>query len=358
MRSTRTKYFGVAAAVGVMAPLVLVALGTQQASAHGAMQEPISRSYACYLEGPENPTSQVCRAVVDVGGPQPLYDWMEVNIADAAGRHREIIPDGELCSAGREKYAGLDLARDDWPATELSSGADYTFRYHATAPHAGGFEFYITKDAYDQAQPLGWDDLEAEPFLTVDSPEVVDGYYTMPGTLPEKSGRHLIYAIWQRTDSPEAFYSCSDVEFDSSGDGTGGSSSGAGSGSDGSGSGDTGAGSGDSTDADRDHGTCNRDDVRGWLWQWLRGGEGAPGTGEQPTAAGEETPAVSSMSDVSGGGDHDVITDDTEFASTGVSSTQSALLLLTALLSSAATMILVRPRRLSSHRRRPGAHRA
>merc|ERR1712062_750838 len=30
-----------------------------------------------------------------------------------------------------------------------------------------------------------------------------------------KSGKHVIYAVWQRNDSPEAFYSCSDVVFGS-----------------------------------------------------------------------------------------------------------------------------------------------
>ncbi|MGW4801835.1 lytic polysaccharide monooxygenase, partial [Nonomuraea sp. NPDC004297] len=40
---------------------------------------------------------------------------------------------------------------------------------------------------------------------------VVD--YTMTAKLPSRQGRHLIYAIWQRSDSPEAFYSCSDVVF-------------------------------------------------------------------------------------------------------------------------------------------------
>ncbi|WP_328796398.1 lytic polysaccharide monooxygenase [Halosaccharopolyspora lacisalsi] len=28
-----------------------------------------------------------------------------------------------------------------------------------------------------------------------------------------KSGRHIIYSVWQRSDSPEAFYNCSDVLF-------------------------------------------------------------------------------------------------------------------------------------------------
>ena len=39
------------------------------------------------------------------------------------------------------------------------------------------------------------------------------GYYEFSGTLPNKSGRHLLYKVWQRNDSPEAFYSCSDVVF-------------------------------------------------------------------------------------------------------------------------------------------------
>ena len=39
------------------------------------------------------------------------------NIGTAAGRHKQLIPDGKLCSAGRDKYRGLDLARGDWPAS-------------------------------------------------------------------------------------------------------------------------------------------------------------------------------------------------------------------------------------------------
>ncbi len=46
------------------------------------------------------------------------------------------------------------------------------------------------------------------------NPALVNGSYVINATLPSgKSGRHLIYSIWQRSDSPEAFYSCSDVTF-------------------------------------------------------------------------------------------------------------------------------------------------
>jgi chitin-binding protein len=201
-------------ATTLAAPTLLVlAVAPGTASAHGTMSNPPSRTMVCYSEGPESPKSAACKQAVVMGGTQPLYDWNEVNIADAAGRHRQIIPDGKLCSAGRDKYRGFDQARADWPATTMTSGASHTFKYRATAPHKGGFELYITKDGYDPAKPLTWSDLEAKPFLTVQNPAVADGFYTMTGKLPAKRGRHLIYAIWQRSDSPEAFYSCSDVVF-------------------------------------------------------------------------------------------------------------------------------------------------
>ncbi|MEV0619047.1 lytic polysaccharide monooxygenase [Nonomuraea sp. NPDC050404] len=201
-------------ATTLAAPTLLVlAVAPGAAYAHGTMSNPPSRLMVCYSEGPESPKTAACKQAVAIGGTQPLYDWNEVNIADAAGRHREIIPDGKLCSAGRDKYRGFDQARADWPATTMSSGAAHTFKYRATAPHKGSFELYITKDGYDPAKPLKWSDLETKPFHTVTNPTVADGYYTMAAKLPSRQGRHLIYAVWQRSDSPEAFYSCSDVVF-------------------------------------------------------------------------------------------------------------------------------------------------
>ncbi|WP_030041403.1 lytic polysaccharide monooxygenase, partial [Streptomyces resistomycificus] len=136
------------------------------------------------------------------------------------GRHQALIPDGELCSAGNDAFKGLDLARADWPATGVSSGS-YTFKYRVTAPHRGTFKVYVTKAGYDPAQPLAWDDLDlAAPVATATDPVASGGFYAFSGTLPQRSGRHLLYAVWQRSDSPEAFYSCSDVTF---GGGSGGS---------------------------------------------------------------------------------------------------------------------------------------
>ncbi|WP_225804977.1 lytic polysaccharide monooxygenase [Streptomyces sp. NK15101] len=192
--------------------LVLSGLAAGPASAHGSMSDPVSRVSACYAEGPEAPRSAACRAAVAASGAQAFYDWNAVNIAAAAGQHRRLIPDGRLCSAGNDKYRGLDLARADWPASSMKPGP-HTFRYRGTAPHRGSFALYVTKDGYDPTKPLKWSDLEETPFATVTDPGMENGDYVFRGTVPKKSGRHLIYSIWQRSDSPEAFYTCSDVVF-------------------------------------------------------------------------------------------------------------------------------------------------
>jgi chitin-binding protein len=199
-----------AAAVTAIAPLVLIGLTTAPASAHGTMGTPVSRVLTCYAENPESPKSEACKAAVAAGGTQAFYDWNGVRIGDANGQHRQRIPDGELCSAGNDEFKGLDLARADWPATQLSSGQQ-NLAFRVTAQHKGTFQLYITDDGYNASQPLTWSDLESEPFATVTDPAVVNGSYVLPVNVPAKSGRRLIYAIWQRSDSPEAFYSCSDV---------------------------------------------------------------------------------------------------------------------------------------------------
>ncbi|MFJ3965975.1 lytic polysaccharide monooxygenase [Streptomyces sp. NPDC090036] len=206
-----------------LAPLALAAYAAAPAVAHGSMTDPVSRVAACYAEGPESPRSAACKAAVAAAGTQAFYDWNGVNIANAAGNHRSLIPNGQLCSAGNDKYRGLDLARADWPASPMSAGA-HTFRYKGTAPHKGSFELYVTKDGYDPSKPLTWSDLEPAPFAKATDPGMQNGDYVFSGTVPSKSGRHLIYSIWQRSDSPEAFYTCSDVVFGK--DNGGGSGSG------------------------------------------------------------------------------------------------------------------------------------
>ncbi|WP_245647098.1 lytic polysaccharide monooxygenase auxiliary activity family 9 protein [Microtetraspora niveoalba] len=216
MRSRRQ--LAVLATLTVAIATVAVALFQGAADAHGALQAPASRTYACYVDGLSGgeikPVNPACRQAVADGGTQPLYDWYGVLRSDGAGRTRGFIPDGQLCSGGFGKYAAYDAPRADWPVTTLKAGSTYNFVYGAWVPHPGGFKLYATKDGYDPTKPLTWADMEEEPFLTVDpEPPVSDGAYRFSGRLPDKSGRHVIYAVWYRSDSQETFYGCSDVMF-------------------------------------------------------------------------------------------------------------------------------------------------
>ncbi|WP_405391706.1 lytic polysaccharide monooxygenase [Streptomyces sp. NBC_01102] len=217
--TARRRLAGSIVALGV-APLALTGLSAAPAAAHGSLTDPVSRVSACFAEGPESPKSAACQAAVAAGGTQALYDWNGVNIANAAGKHRELIPDGKLCSAGNDKFKGLDLPRADWPSSRMEAGS-HTFRFRATAPHRGSFELYLTKAGYDPSQPLKWSDLQEKPFAEATDPKLVDGSYVFDGTVPQASGRQLIYTVWQRSDSPEAFYACSDVVFGGEGSGSG-----------------------------------------------------------------------------------------------------------------------------------------
>ncbi|WP_309398679.1 glycoside hydrolase family 9 protein [Cerasicoccus maritimus] len=180
---------------------------------HGSMADPVSRVYEIYLEDPQSPDYPSSEAAIAVAGTQAFYDWHEVSLLVPDYDYRAHIPDGELPSAGRDKYAGLDLLRDDWPVTQVEAGP-YDFVYYAHVPHDPSFFVaYITKPDYDPLQPVGWDDLVLlDDYIeaSLDS----NNNYTFTLDLPEREGRAGIYVIWQRIDpAGEVFFSWSDVVF-------------------------------------------------------------------------------------------------------------------------------------------------
>lgn len=179
--------------------------------AHGTVISPPSRVYNCYQENPENPSSAPCIAAVASHGTQPLYDWNEINQGFADGNHTAVVPDGNLASGGRPlKYGGMDQVRTDWVATPVSPGA-FTVTWTNSAPHATAYyDVYITKASWTPDQPLTWNDLT---LLVRTNPSPPETTVNIPVVLPARTGKHVIYSVWQRSDSPEAFYSTSDVDF-------------------------------------------------------------------------------------------------------------------------------------------------
>jgi predicted carbohydrate-binding protein with CBM5 and CBM33 domain len=217
-----------AAATAVLAAGAGALVAAQPAQAHGTMLIPGSRTWLCYQDalqpnGQLTANNPACAAALAKSGTTSLYNWFAVLRSDGNGRTRGFIPDGKLCSGNAVVYdfSGYDLGRSDWPVTHLTSGATMAFHYNKWAAHPGWFYLYVTKDGWDQNAPLTWDALEQTPFSSADHPPSVGdpgtntSYYYWNATLPQnKTGHHIIYSVWQRSDSQETFYGCSDVVFD------------------------------------------------------------------------------------------------------------------------------------------------
>ncbi|KID32159.1 lytic polysaccharide monooxygenase auxiliary activity family 9 protein [Prauserella rugosa] len=190
-----------AVAAAALIPLAAPFALTGTASAHGYTQNPTSRQLHC-SEGAVTECGPIQYEPQSVEGPK---GFPEAGPAD-----------GTLCAGGNEQFAQLDDPAKDWPTTPLPAGTDYEFTWELTAAHATTtFRYFVTKDGWDPSEPITRDQLEAEPFLTVDLEGQRPPFtVTHEGTLPEgKSGHHVVFAVWDVADTANAFYACSDVEF-------------------------------------------------------------------------------------------------------------------------------------------------
>ena len=185
---------------------------------HGSVGDPVSRAYRIFQENPESPQRQVSADAIAVAGTQAFYDWHEISqlVPDYdpndLAPYQAMIPDGQLAGAGRSKYAGLDLVRDDWPATSVNPGL-YPVVFDAHVPHDPSyFLAFITRDGWSPDQPLAWSDLV--PLSGADQVTRDNHLYRFTVDLPQRTGHHVLYVIWQRIDpAGEVFFSASDIDF-------------------------------------------------------------------------------------------------------------------------------------------------
>lgn len=215
--------------------IVVLIAAPSPASAHGAQLFPGSRQYLCWVDGLTeqgsiNPSNPACESVLQQAGINPFYNWFADLSSSNDGGTVGSVPDGSICSGpgGPFDFTPYNQARTDWPRTNITAGATYEFRHNNWAAHPGWFNVYVTRQGYNPNAPLSWSDLEkigtnGQPIgqndFTVTDPPQSGGpgglnYYFWDQTLPSnRSGLHLVFTHWSRSDSPEDFFSCSDVDF-------------------------------------------------------------------------------------------------------------------------------------------------
>jgi chitin-binding protein len=167
------------------------------ANAHGYVNAPESRSIMCKLGKNTN-----CGAIVYE--PQSLE---YVKGFPAGGP-----ADGQIASAGGQFGGNLDQqSATRWSKTAITAGP-LRFDWTYTAPHnTSKWHYYMTKPGWDVNAPLNRGDLELIGEVTHDgSPANTNPYHTI--TVPSnRTGYHVILAVWDVSNTVNAFYNVIDV---------------------------------------------------------------------------------------------------------------------------------------------------
>lgn len=199
-------------------PATLLVVGALMASAltgvaeaYGTPTDPASRTYGCWQRwssDPTNPTMpQVDPMCWRLWQSDPSGRWYAEGVYrdGAAGP----VPDGRLCSAGQARYAALDDP-GRWQAAVRGRlfTVVVTDRPRLGAAH---LRVYLTKQGYDPTTtPLGWNHLE---LVTTTGRITNVDQVTFSLNAVNRTGRHVIYTVWQAPDRDRAYYSCTDVVF-------------------------------------------------------------------------------------------------------------------------------------------------
>ncbi|XVU23510.1 lytic polysaccharide monooxygenase auxiliary activity family 9 protein [Actinoplanes sp. CA-054009] len=223
----RTKSLIVSAIAGVLVAAVALLAPSGPASAHGNVTGPASRNYGCYerwgskFQDPTMATLDPMCWQAWQANPNAMWNWNGLFREGVAGNHQAAIPDGQLCSAGHTesgRYNAMD-AVGNWQAANI--GNSFDVRLFDGARHGADYIWvYVTKPGFDPTtQALKWSDLEKVAEIgdtpAAQWPEQLSNGVAIsaPVRLSGRSGRAMVYTIWQASHLDQSYYFCSDVNF-------------------------------------------------------------------------------------------------------------------------------------------------
>jgi predicted carbohydrate-binding protein with CBM5 and CBM33 domain len=161
------------ATAAVIAPLGLVVLPAATANAHGYISSPPSRQAQC-ARGTVTGCGQIQWEPQSVEGPQGLRS----------------------CNGGVSRFAELTDESKPWVATRVGRTVNFTWTF--TARHATrNFQYFVGNTMVKEVK---LNNQQPPPTLT----HSVD--------LGNVSGRVRLLSVWNIGDTPNAFYSCVDLQ--------------------------------------------------------------------------------------------------------------------------------------------------
>ncbi len=212
-------------AVAAVATLLSPALAVP-ASAHGSVANPVSRNYGCWqrwggdFQNPRMATEDPMCWQAWQTDTNAMWNWNGLFREGVAGNHQAAIPNGQLCSGGRTengRYRAMD-AVGAWRTTSVAN--NFRLKFYDQASHGADYiRVYATRQGYDAlTTPLAWSHLELVGQIG-NTPasqwqrEAGGVSVEVPVNAPNRTGRHVIFTIWQASHSDQSYYICSDVQF-------------------------------------------------------------------------------------------------------------------------------------------------
>ncbi|MDR3024787.1 lytic polysaccharide monooxygenase [Chryseobacterium sp.] len=198
---TRKIFFPVLLMLAMLVPSLI------HVSAHGYVMSPASRGYQGSLD----------KAAIGYSAAFGIYGSIinEPGSLEAPKGFPALGPaDGKIASANGSIGGDttLDIQTPDrWKKTNISTGVNAFIwkylAYHATAK----WHYYMTKQGWNPNQPLSRQDLELIGTVTHNGTPPQDNVSHQITVPANRTGYHIILAVWDVADTTNAFYNVIDV---------------------------------------------------------------------------------------------------------------------------------------------------
>ncbi|EIT86432.1 Chitin binding protein [Fictibacillus macauensis ZFHKF-1] len=196
MKNTWKKVSAAMVTAGVLGSLVI----PQQASAHGYVSKPASRSALC--------SSAFGSLNKECGG----VAFEPQSLEAPKGFPAKGPADGKIASAGGLFGGILDQQTTNrWHKTTMTGGEN-TFTWSYTAAHnTSQWTYYITKKGWNPNQPLTRASFEKLTTIKHDGSAASTKLSHKVSLPKDRSGYYVILAVWDVADTSNAFYSTIDI---------------------------------------------------------------------------------------------------------------------------------------------------
>ncbi|MCU5684967.1 lytic polysaccharide monooxygenase [Bacillus wiedmannii] len=187
-------------AVALATGIIGTTLIPQNAYAHGFVEKPGSRSALC---------SQTYGAL-NVNCGSIMYEPQSLEAPKGFPQAGPV--DGQIASAGGKFGGILDQQTVDRWFKNTITGGENTFTWKFTAPHlTSKWHYYITKKGWNPNKALTRADFEPIGTVQHDGSAASNNVAHKINVPTDRSGYHVILAVWDVADTVNAFYNVIDV---------------------------------------------------------------------------------------------------------------------------------------------------